>query len=95
MSEQEVMRVEDFSMSDFEFVFVKIDGKWMAEEDAVFKCDAKYIEMIEEIFSVKVSAENLEDAERKIDIIAKVIWNGGRPGILVGKKDSTGQIKID
>jgi len=34
--------MEDFSMTDFEFVFVKIDGKLMTEEDAVFKYGAKY-----------------------------------------------------
>ncbi|BAD84601.1 hypothetical protein TK0412 [Thermococcus kodakarensis KOD1] len=60
-------------MREYSFVFVKIDGEWIDEDDAIEEYGMSYVDMVEDSFELKVEAENWKDAEEKIRIAAEAL----------------------
>lgn len=60
-------------MREYLFVFVKIDGEWIDEDDVMEEYGMSYVDMVEDFFELKVEVENWKDVEEKICIVVEVL----------------------
>lgn len=60
----------------YRFMFVRIDGEWMDEDDAIQEYGMSYVDMVEDSFEVEVEAENWRDAEEKIVLAGRILKEG-------------------
>lgn len=60
-------------MREYLFVFVKIDGEWIDEDDVIEEYGMSYVDMVEDFFELKVEVENWKDVEEKICIVVEVL----------------------